>query len=94
MGIDVAIQSDYKIMKKEQEKLQKYQGLREQLEGMWRMRTLLIPVVIGALEAVNVAPTGPRNNIWDLRPEECSATVGTAKILRRPLTLIASGRGP
>lgn len=54
VGIDVAIQSDYKIMKKEQEKLQKYQGLREQLEGMWRMRTLLIPVVIGALEAVNV----------------------------------------
>ena len=47
--VDVAIPSD---RKKVHEKLEKYQGLREELEKMWGVKTTVVPVVIGALGAV------------------------------------------
>ncbi len=50
--IDVAIPSDSNIRKKEHEKLEKYQGLKEELEKMWKVRATVVPVVIGALGAV------------------------------------------
>lgn len=49
------------IMKKEHAKLEKYQGLREQLQRMWPP------------QAGEVAPADPRNNIRGLCLEECSA---------------------
>ena len=36
--VDVAIPSDSNIRKKEHEKLEKYQGLREELEKMWGVK--------------------------------------------------------
>ncbi|CAI5660153.1 unnamed protein product [Oreochromis niloticus] len=48
--IDVAVPNDSNIRKKEHEKLEKYQGLREELERMWRVKVTVVPVVIGALE--------------------------------------------
>uniref|UniRef100_A0A087YQ23 Uncharacterized protein n=1 Tax=Poecilia formosa TaxID=48698 RepID=A0A087YQ23_POEFO len=50
--VDVAIPSDYNIRKKEHEKLEKYQGLREELEKAWKVKTTVVPVVIRALWAV------------------------------------------
>ncbi|XP_076740510.1 uncharacterized protein LOC143418686 [Maylandia zebra] len=50
--IDVAVPNDSNIRKKEHEKLEKYQGLREELERMWRVKVTVVPVVIGALGAV------------------------------------------
>ncbi|CAI5667744.1 unnamed protein product [Oreochromis niloticus] len=47
--IDVAVPNDSNIRKKEHEKLEKYQGLREELEKMWREK---VTVVIGALGGV------------------------------------------
>ncbi|KAL4006508.1 quercetin 2,3-dioxygenase [Sarotherodon galilaeus] len=41
--VDVAIPSDSNIRKKEHEKLKKYQGLREELEKMWRVKLQQIP---------------------------------------------------
>ena len=35
IDVDVAIQSDRNIRKKEQEKFEKYKGLKEELEKMW-----------------------------------------------------------
>lgn len=44
--IDVAILNDGNIRKIEQEKLEKYQGLREKLENTWQVKA---SVVTGAL---------------------------------------------
>uniref|UniRef100_A0A669BFW3 Seizure related 6 homolog like n=1 Tax=Oreochromis niloticus TaxID=8128 RepID=A0A669BFW3_ORENI len=43
--VDVAILNHSNIKKKEHEKLEKYQGLREELEKMWRVKVIVVPVV-------------------------------------------------
>ena len=50
--IDVGIPADANIRKKEHEKIEKYQGLKEQLEQMWKVKASVVPVVVGALGAV------------------------------------------
>ncbi|KAL4640307.1 synaptopodin-2-like [Arapaima gigas] len=40
------IPNDRDIRKKEYEKLEKYQGLREELERMWKLKTKVVPLVI------------------------------------------------
>ncbi|XP_024121103.1 uncharacterized protein LOC112142083 [Oryzias melastigma] len=50
--VDVAVPSHGNIKKKEHEKLEKYQGLREELEKAWKVKVTVVPVVIGALGAV------------------------------------------
>ena len=88
--IDVAVPNDSNIRKKEHEKLEKYQGLREELERMWRVKVTVVPVVIGALGAVT-----PKLGEWlqqipgttsEISVQK-SAVLGTAKILRRTLKL-------
>ncbi|XP_060796653.1 spermatogenesis-associated protein 16-like [Neoarius graeffei] len=46
---DVGIPVDNNIRQKEHEKIEKYQGLKEQLEQMWKVKSKVVPVVIGAL---------------------------------------------
>ena len=87
--IDIAVPSDSNI-KKEYEKLEKYQGLKEEVERMWKVKAKVVPVVIGALEAVT-----PKLEEWLQQipgtTSELSvlkrAVLGTAKILRRTLKL-------
>ncbi|TWW73505.1 Kin of IRRE-like protein 1 [Takifugu flavidus] len=55
--IDVAIPSDSNIRKKEHEKLEKYQGLKENIERMCGMKATVVPVVIGTLGAVTPKPS-------------------------------------
>ncbi|KAK7886240.1 hypothetical protein WMY93_025861 [Mugilogobius chulae] len=88
--VDVAIPSDGNIRRKEHEKLEKYQGLREELEKAWKVKATVVPVVIGALGAMN-----PKLDEWlqhipgstsDISVQK-SAVLGTARILRRTLKL-------
>ncbi|KAK7930440.1 hypothetical protein WMY93_006835 [Mugilogobius chulae] len=88
--VDVAIPSDGNIRRKEHEKLEKYQGLREELEKAWKVKATVVPVVIGALGAVT-----PKLDEWlqhipgstsDISVQK-SAVLGTARILRRTLKL-------
>ena len=44
--IDVVIPSDSNIRKKEHEKLEKYQGLKEELEKMWVVKAAVV-IVLG-----------------------------------------------
>ena len=46
------IPSDSNIKKKEYEKLEKYQGLKGELERTWKVKAKVVPVVIGARGAV------------------------------------------
>ena len=88
--IDVAVPSDCNIRKKEHEKIDKYQGLREEMEKMWKVKVKVVPIVIGALGAV--APTLEK---WlEEIPGETTevsiqknAILGTARMLRRTLKL-------
>ncbi|XP_049897793.1 nucleoside diphosphate-linked moiety X motif 6 isoform X2 [Epinephelus moara] len=47
-----AIPNDSSIRKKEHEQLRKYQGLKEELEKMWGVKTKVVQVVMGALRGV------------------------------------------
>lgn len=49
--VDVAIPSD-RNKEKEHYKLEKYQGLREELEKTWKVKVTVVPVVIRTLGAV------------------------------------------
>ena len=88
--IDVAVPGDSNIKKKEYEKLEKYRGLKEELERTWKVKAKVVPVVIGALGAVT-----PKLEEWleqipgttsELSVQK-SAVLATVKILRRTLKL-------
>jgi len=50
--IDVAIPSDFNLIKKEAEKELKYRDLQIEIERMWGIKAKVIPIVIGALGTV------------------------------------------
>lgn len=50
--VDVPLLSDGNITKKEHEKLEKYQGLKEKLEKTLKVKIIVVPVVIRVLGAV------------------------------------------
>ena len=51
--IDIAIPGDNRIMKKEEEKLEKYEELRQEIIRLWKMKkVIVVPIVIGALGVV------------------------------------------
>ena len=88
--IDIAVPNDINIKEKEHEKIEKYQPLKEELSRIWKVKTKVVPVVVGALGAIT--PTqeqwlkeipGQHNSIQLQK----SALLGTAKILRRTLKL-------
>ena len=87
--IDIAVPNDYNIASKEKEKVEKYQPLRE-INKCWKVKTTVIPIVIGALGAITPAhqswapqlPAAPES----YQLQKC-ALLGTAKILRRVLKL-------
>ena len=80
----MAIPADANIRKEEHEKLEKYQGLKEQLERMWKVKASVVPVVVGALGAVT-----PKLGEWlqqipgttSETSVQKSAVLGTAKTL-------------
>jgi hypothetical protein len=50
MSIDVEITGDRNVIKKEAEKISKYNKLTIEIDGMWNVKAKLIPVIIGRLE--------------------------------------------
>ena len=81
------VPSDSNIKKKEYEKLEKYKGLKEELERMWKVNFKVVPVVLEALGAVT-----PKLEEWlqqipgtsELSVQK-SAVLETAKVLGRTL---------
>ena len=88
--IDIAIPNDVNIREKEHEKIDKYQPLSEELRRIWKVKTNVVPVVVGSLGAVT-----PTHQQWlDKIPgKHCRNTLqkctllGTSKIIRRTLKL-------
>ncbi|KAF7652030.1 hypothetical protein LDENG_00102420 [Lucifuga dentata] len=87
--IDVAVPADSNIRKKEHQKIHKYQGLKEEQEQTWKGKSKVVPVVIGALGAVNPKLEEWLQEIPGTTSEvsvQKSAVLGTAKILQNPQT--------
>jgi hypothetical protein len=89
--IDMAVPADKNILEKEKEKVAKYQDLKMELQRIWKMKVTVVPVVIGALGSV---PKDQEQWLKELGLEEADhvamqkvALLGTAKILRKTLTL-------
>ena len=87
----MAIPGDSRVRSKEQEKIEKYQLLRDEMMRIWGMKkVVVIPVVIGALGAISIEF---ENHVKKLKLEiriehvQKTALLGTARILRKVLSL-------
>jgi hypothetical protein len=52
MLIDVAISGDRNVIKREDEKILKYKDLTTEIKRMWKVKTRVIPVIIGATATI------------------------------------------
>ena len=89
--IDVAVPGDSRIEDKENEKVEKYQELKQEIIKLWEMKEVdVIPIVVAALGAVSmrirdwISRTGLKVRVEHLQK---TALLGTARILRRHLSL-------
>jgi hypothetical protein len=86
---DVAISGDRNVIKKEGEKILKCKDLTIEIQRMWKIKTRVIPVIIGANWAISKSFRNYISNIRGNREvKELQKTVilGTAHILRKVLT--------
>jgi len=88
MLIDIAISGDRNVIKKEAEKILKYKDLTIEIEGMWNVKTKVIPVIIGATGTVSKSFRKYMSNIpgkHEVKEIQKTAILGTAHILRKVL---------
>jgi len=70
--IDMIVPSDRNIALKEIEKKSKYKSLELEIQRMWHMKTIVIPVVVGALGTVkkgmveNIEKVSKRTNVTEI----------------------------
>ena len=86
MLIDVAISGDRNVIKKEAEKILKYKDLTTEIQRMWKVKTRVIPVIIGATGTISKSFRKYVSNISGNKELQKTAKLGTAHILRKVLT--------
>ena len=89
MLIDVAISGDRNVIKKEAEKILKYKGLTIEIQRMWKVKTRVIPVIIGENGTLSKSFRKYISNIpgnHEVKELQKTAILGTAHILRKLLT--------
>ena len=88
--VDVAVPNDSNISAKEVEKLSKYKDLEIEISRMWKTRTCVVPVVVGALGTIR---KGFQKHLEKLPSHATAAQIqkisllGTAHILRKVLSI-------
>ena len=88
--IDIAVPSDFNVVRTEDWKVEKYQDLAFEIRKLHQVETRIIPVVIGALGTVpkrlsrSIAVWGISDIIASI---QMTALLGTARILRRAMNL-------
>jgi len=81
MLIDVAISGDRNVIKKEAEKILKYEDLRTEIQPMWNVKTKVIPVIIGATGTISKSFRKYVRNIpgnHEVKELQKTAILGTA----------------
>ena len=56
--VDIAVPGDSNVRQKETEKYEKYQDLAREIKRIWKSRTKVVPVVVGALGSVSTKLAG------------------------------------
>jgi hypothetical protein len=88
MLIDVAISGDRKVIKKEAEKILKYEDLTIEIQRMCNVKTKVIPAIIGAAGTISKLFRKYVSNIpgnHEVKELQKTAILGTAHILREVL---------
>ena len=88
MLIDVAISGDRNVIKKEAEKILKYKDLTIEMQPLWKVKTKVIPVIIGATGTISKTFRKYVSNIpgiHEVKELQKTAILGTAHILRKVL---------
>ena len=88
MLIDVAISGDRNVIKKEAKKILKYTDLTIEIQGMWNVKTNVIPVIIEATGTISKAfrkYVSKRPGNHEVKELQKTAILGTAHILRKVL---------
>ena len=95
--VDFAIPMDHHVKEKEEEKIDKYMDLAAEVRRQFRVKTVIIPIVLGALGTV---PAKLSKSLEKLEKQDLIGSLQTAvltsttAILRRDLNLLRSGLGP
>jgi hypothetical protein len=89
MLIDVAISGDRNVIKKEAKKILKYKDLTIEIQRMWKVKTRVTPVLIGATGTISKSfrkyiSYKPGNH--EVKELQKTAILGTAHTLRKVLT--------
>ena len=88
--IDMTVPSDRNIVLKEIEKKSKYKDLELEIQRMWQMKTMVIPVVVGALGTVkkgmveNIEKVAKRATVTEIQK---ICMLESARILRKVLSI-------
>jgi hypothetical protein len=85
MLIDAAISGDRNMIKKEAEKILKYKELTIEIQGMWNVKTKVIPTIIGATGTILKSFRKYVTNIpgnHEVKELQKTAILGTAHILQ------------
>ena len=88
--VDIAVPGDSNVLQKETEKYEKYQDLAREIKRIWKSRTKVVPVVVGALGSVSKKLAGKLKQLGikdQTRTMQKSALLGSAHILRKVLNV-------
>ena len=88
MLIDVAIPGDRNVIKKEAERILKYEYFIIEIQRMWNVRAKVITVIIGATRTISKSLRQHPSNIpgnHEIKELQKTATLGTAHKLREVL---------
>ena len=88
MLIDVSISGDRNVIKKEADKILKYEDLTTEIQRMWNVNTKVIPVIIGATGTVSKSFRKYVSNIpgkHEIKELQKTAILGTAHIFQKVL---------
>jgi hypothetical protein len=89
MLIDVVISGDRNVIKKEAEKILKYKDLTIEIQCMWKVKTRVIAIIIGATGTISKSFRKYISNIpenHEVKELQKTAILGTAHVLRKMLT--------
>ena len=89
MLIDVAISGDRNMIKTEAKKILKYKDLTIEIQCIWKVKTRVIPLIIGATGTISQSFRKYISNIpgnHEVKELQKTAILGTAHILRKVLT--------
>jgi hypothetical protein len=89
MLIDVGISGDRNVVKKEAEKILKYEDLTIEIQRMWNVKARVIPVIIVATGTISESFRKYVSNIpgnHDVKELQKTTILGTPHLLRKVLT--------